>query len=139
MNFLRRVCNHGKELLPSKALMVYGAANKESALEQSMLRSLGTPSCSLCGTDLEGVKHSPEHGGTCAACASPEAPDTTDTSPGPSRISQQRDAASSSLAGSNDLRATSDFPRPSAKIRCLLGNILAEQRQKMAKSLSKCM
>ena len=78
MNFLRRVCNHGKELLPSKALAFYGATSQVSTLDQKMLQHLGTPSCSLCGADIEGAVHYSKYedaGATSTLCAIPKADD----------------------------------------------------------------
>ena len=129
MNFLRLICNHGRDLLPRSALALYTESASGSLDWQMMQASRDT--CRVCGQDLEGLSGSGiESQSTqasrpqlvCEACAL----DYEDVAQIKREQSPPKaaDAANAKMKPSKlDTKGT----HPSAKIRSLMQRLRAEQ------------
>ena len=139
MNSLRRICNHGKELLPSAILAAWKMPDKTLYDWQLMQASWET--CNVCGKDFERTNlHSLDlnkpiashHRSICADCTLAE-DDTT----GNQTLSQLQKLEESTT---NKFRASSlevDDIEPSAKVDCLLRNLYKDQQEEMGGSVAK--
>ena len=131
MNFLRRICNHGKDLLPS-TLLTSLKGLEEASINCKMVRA-SLRACKACGEDLEvpGVDRldsmSPEaspHQYVCAVCN----PIAEDNALEDQRLCLPDRAISQTSPGKLvELKPAVGIARPSAKVESLLLNLSTEQ------------
>ena len=120
MNFLRLICDHGKDLLPFKALKICEGAGKLSSLDWAALRTL-RKTCHVCGAEVEEVGSSPSDDSsrfTCTTCLTVNEEDNT------GRLSTFLPVPTTKWTGSVTAAETL---QPYAKVRCLLKNLYKER------------
>ena len=128
INFLRLICNHGKQLLPPSALEAWKAQDGTS-IDWQMMRNCRRR-CDICEADIEGTdfpaSNSPDlrcQHSICATCAFR----SEDSTAGGERrcpicVAAPRMGTDSSLPN-----PTTTFIPPSAKIEAMLKNLHSEQ------------
>ena len=129
MNFLRLICNHGKDLLSRSALALYTESTSNSLDWQMMQASRDT--CRVCGQDLEGLgssgSGSHSTGGSrrqsvCEACVL----DNEDVAEIKREHSPQK-AEEASATKDKGPKFAAKATRPSAKLRALIHRLREEQ------------
>jgi SNF2 family DNA or RNA helicase len=123
MNFLRLICNHGEQLLPSNALSAWNSRDNDF-LSLEMSRN-NNQKCDNCDTDLEDSETSEYYCRhvICLECSFKcEESSATEKSACPKCFATCNDDVQSSLSTSAKL-----FQSPSAKLDALLKNLRTEQ------------
>lgn len=122
INFLRLICNHGKNLLPPSAVKIWEARDRAS-IDWQMMRN-SRLRCGKCDAQVEGtesaVSSSPylccEHY-ICSNCVIQSE----------DNLSEEETECPKCVADSSLKTAATPLVRPSAKIEALLRNLHAEQ------------
>ncbi|RSL98109.1 hypothetical protein BHE90_008703 [Fusarium euwallaceae] len=109
INFLRLICNHGEDLLPTPAVEEWRL--KQSDLVDSRMTQSAGESCALCHDNLHSSRGRP----FCALC-----------------LLTRQDSEPTEMSGSSRTQSpqgdTPTFPRrPSAKVEALIRNLDSEQ------------
>lgn len=128
INFLRLVCNHGKDLLPPSALASWNTRDRTS-IDWQIMRNWRSR-CSLCRADTE-ISKSINHDTTrlscehiiCASCARQNTRDSVEEESGCPVCALERDDATAP----NSRAPASGLVRPSAKVEALLKNLREER------------
>ena len=118
INTLRRICNHGEQLLPSSAVEIWkGGAG--ASLDWQTMQALNKR-CKVCQGDIESAFSSFESNGLCSTCCEPD----SDSLSIDHQINERGAAEHFEFK-----RSKLDLPllRPSAKLEALVRNICAEQ------------
>ncbi|PQE26533.1 hypothetical protein CJF30_00001298 [Rutstroemia sp. NJR-2017a BBW] len=129
MNFLRAICNHGPDLLPSSALAAWENSDT-SKVDWKMMQASGT-TCNQCGQEYiakrsGSMPRSPNgayNADVCEDCAILRDEDSTHT-----RSSSEGASALATAGTSKSSKSAAEFVRPSAKVSRLLENLQQEQR-----------
>ncbi|EEU34941.1 uncharacterized protein NECHADRAFT_79818 [Fusarium vanettenii 77-13-4] len=109
INFLRRICNHGEDLLPASAAEAWKL--KQSGLMDSQMAQFPGDSCALCHGDL----HSASGSLLCAICLLARQGSEPTETPGSSRVESPQGETPTSPH------------HPSAKVEALIRNLGNEQ------------
>ncbi|RMJ16006.1 hypothetical protein CDV36_004313 [Fusarium kuroshium] len=109
INFLRRICNHGEDLLPDSAVETWRLS--QGGLVDSQKKQSEGESCALCHDDLLSTTGSP----FCALCVSTR------------HYSEPIGMAGSLRTGSPQEESPTRPLRPSAKVEALIRNLDKEQ------------
>ncbi|KAI9695044.1 MAG: hypothetical protein M1822_000661 [Bathelium mastoideum] len=129
LNFLRLICNHGKNLLPSSALAAWETKDRAS-VDWHLMYNV-TDRCRICDTVIEqadlcgDTSHSQDEQPTCAQCLSRHQYSPTENGMRHSDYASEDGTTVNSSSPSPV--ATPD--RPSAKVEALLENLCIEQAQ----------
>ncbi|KAF2239007.1 hypothetical protein EV356DRAFT_226832 [Viridothelium virens] len=129
MNFLRLICDHGKNLLPTSALAAWEARDRTS-IDWRLMRN-SSNRCDICDAEIERSDSGPnaaphlQHGQIiCTKCTS----EYRDSPIDEARVDRPDDAPEVSTARVPDIPSPAGaFVRPSAKVERLLKNIATEQ------------
>ena len=130
MNFLRLICNHGKELLPPSALAVLTEQDGTS-FDWRIIRACSKV-CQVCGGEVEqedicGLQSKYPEADTsrsfCVTCALERQGDTSESREAYSQV-KSRDTV---LTESAISKLASNVMPPSAKVKSLLKNLHKEQ------------
>jgi SNF2 family DNA or RNA helicase len=119
MNFLRLICNHGKDILPPSALLLWAAQDARTADWDVTLAA--QKACSRCGEILE----EPGIVSTCMACSAPTGSNEIENVSFQSEHVTVARQTHRSKAANSKMTAT----QPSAKVASLLNSLHAEQIQ----------
>lgn len=122
MNFLRAICNHGMDLLPSSALSAWESSDT-SQINWKMLQS-SRITCTQCGQDYDAKQSRciPHSLNVCEDCAT-----VRDEEPVHSETSGEEALALVTIGSSETSRSAESSARPSAKVVRLLHNLQEEQ------------
>ncbi|KAL9074288.1 MAG: hypothetical protein Q9157_004453 [Trypethelium eluteriae] len=129
INFLRLICDHGKNLLPTSALAAWETRDRTS-IDWRLMRN-SSNRCDICGAEIEPTDSGPNaaphlrHGQfICAKCTS----EYRDSPINEGRVERPDDGPEVGPArNSNIQNPTGAFVRPSAKVERLLQKLATEQ------------
>ena len=128
INFLRLICDHGEQILPTPALDAWKARDR-TAIDWSMIQACRTKCCT-CGNYIEendvGASDEPRyscHHSTCITCASRDGNDNVKQVQPCAKCRVSRTTSVDSCT----LNYSGATVQPSSKVKVLLKNIQAEQ------------